>query len=172
MKTVAKIFAIAVICSVAAFAQHGGGRPAGAGGGPPMGAPGGNMGGSMGHGSETPHDMGAPNNPRGGSADMGKQSPDQILSRNTRLSSNLEKDLPTGMTAQQACAGFGNLGQCVAAVHVSNNLNIPFADLKTKMTAGDSLGKAIHALKPDANAKSEAKKANKQAKDDLKESGS
>ena len=40
------------------------------------------------------------------------------------------------------------------------------------MASGDSLGKAIQSLKPDADAKSEAKKAEKQAKDDLKESGS
>lgn len=50
--------------------------------------------------------------------------------------------------------------------------NIPFADLKAKMTGGDSLGQAIQALKSDANAKAEAKKEQKQADDDLKETGS
>ncbi len=171
MKT--KIFAIALLCSAVAFAQHGaggGGRPSGVGGGPPMGMPAGSAAGSMGHGTATGHDMG----PAAGTThgDMGKQSPDQILSRNTQLSSNLEKDLPKGMTAQQACSGFSNLGQCVAAVHVSHNLDIPFADLKAKMSSGDSLGKAIHALKPDADAKAESKKAEKQAKADMRESGS
>lgn len=98
---------------------------------------------------------------------MGKKTPDQILSNNTKLSSNLDKLLPNGMTAQQACAGFKNLGQCVAAIHVSHNLDIPFADLKTKMTGGDSLGKAIETLKPQVNSKAESKKANKQANADL-----
>ena len=40
------------------------------------------------------------------------------------------------------------------------------------MIAGDRLGKAIHALKPDVNAKDEEKKANRQAKDTLREMGS
>ena len=176
MNTVGKLLAIAVVCSVAAFAQHGGGRPSGAGGGPPMGmpggapsSPGGGMGGSMGHAPGSGHDMGAPDTHGG---NMGKMTPDQALSNNPHLSSNLEKVLPNGMTAQQACSGFRNLGQCVAAAHVANNLNIPFADLKAKMTSGDSLGKAIQTLKPDANAKAEAKKGQKQANDDMKESGS
>jgi hypothetical protein len=173
MKSLAKVLTILMVCSVAAFAQHGAGRPSGAGGGPPMGtpgaAPGGSMGEPMGHGNATGHDMG-PNAGSMHTSDMGKQSPDQVLSRNTRLSSNLEKDLPSGLTAQQACSGFHNLGQCVAAIHVSHNLDIPFSDLKTKMTSGDSLGKAIHVLKPDADAKSEAKRAQKQADDDLKSS--
>lgn len=56
----------------------------------------------------------------------------------------------------------------MAAVHVSHNLGIPFTDLKEKMLGGDSLGKAIRALKPDADAKAEAKKANREAKGDLK----
>ena len=172
MKTLATILAIGLVCSMTAFAQRpGGGRPAGAGspGGPPTGMPAG--GGAMGHGNATGHDMG-PNAGGMSRGDIGKQSPDQVLSHNTHLSSNLEKDLPKGMTAQQACSGFGNLGQCVAAVHVSHNLDIPFDQLKARMASGDSLGKAIHSLKPDADAKSEAKKAEKQAKDDLKESGS
>jgi hypothetical protein len=68
------------------------------------------------------------------------------------------------------------LGQCVAAAHVAKNLDIPggFAALKAKMTGTGSmsLGKAIEQLSPNANAKSEAKKANKQADDDMKESSS
>jgi hypothetical protein len=107
-------------------------------------------------------------------SDMGKQSPDQILSRNTKLSSNLDKLLPNGETAQQACSGFKNLGQCVAAIHVSHNLGISFDELKAKMTGANSvnLGKAIQDLSPSVNAKAEAKKANKQAKQDFKDSTS
>ncbi len=103
---------------------------------------------------------------------MAKSSPDTILAKNTKLSSNLDKLLPAGTTAQQACSGFKNLGSCVSAIHVSHNLNIPFADLKSKITGGDSLGKAIEALQPSANAKAETKKANKQAKADMSQSNS
>jgi hypothetical protein len=42
--------------------------------------------------------------------------------------------LPGDLTVQDARTGFKNWGQFVAAVHVSNNLGIPFADLKAKMT--------------------------------------
>ena len=102
----------------------------------------------------------------------GKQSPDDILSKNTKLSGNLDKLLPNGMTAQQACSGFKNLGQCVAAIHVAHNLDIPFSDLKSKVTGGEDLGKAIQSLKPDANAKAETKKAKKQANADLNQANS
>jgi hypothetical protein len=68
------------------------------------------------------------------------------------------------------------MGQCVAAAHVAKNLNIPggFDALKAKMTGTGSmsLGKAIESLAPEANAKAESKRANKQASDDLKETSS
>ena len=99
----------------------------------------------------------------------GKQSPTEILSRNTQLSSRLGSLLPSGTNLTTAASGFKNLGQFIAAVHVSHNLNIPFSDLKAKMMGGDSLGKAIHELDPNANAKNEAKKAQKQANRDLNE---
>ncbi len=170
--------AVAVLAlSSFAFAQHGGGRPAGAG----MGAGSAGMGASMGSGTGSGMGRGAGmSGDRGNAGQPGTmgsgmnsgKTPSEILTQNTKLSSNLEKLLPAGTTAQQACAGFKNLGQCVAAIHVSNNLGIPFADLKTKMTGSgsESLGKAIGDLKPTANAKSEAKKAQKQAKQDLKSS--
>ena len=93
------------------------------------------------------------------------------LAHNAQLSSKMQGLLPSGTNLQQASAGFKNMGQFVSAVHVSHNLNIPFDQLKTKMT-GDhsvSLGKAIHELKPDVDAKAEAKKAEHQADQDLKE---
>lgn len=159
--------AIAVLAlSTFALAQHGGGgRPAG------VGAP---MGGGAGNGSSRMgSEMGATHGPNGqpmGTNTTQGRTPTEILSQNTKLSSNLEKLLPQGMTAQQACAGFKNLGQCVAAIHVSQNLGIPFNDLKTKMTgtSSEALGKAIGDLKPAANPKAESKKAEKQAKGDLK----
>lgn len=76
--------------------------------------------------------------------------------------------LPPGTDIATASTGFKNLGQFVAAVHVSNNLNIPFESLKGKMTgkSAESLGQAIHDLKPDVNSTNEAKKAEQQAKVD------
>ena len=59
-----------------------------------------------------------------------------------------------------AASGFRNLGQFVAAVNVSNNLGIPFAQLKTRMVDdGMSLGQSIQALKPTANSTVEASRA-------------
>jgi hypothetical protein len=107
---------------------------------------------------------------------------DQQLSRNTQLSGKIQK--LTGMPAQQACDGFKNLGQCVAAAHVSKNLGMNFACMKSDMTGqapqsgsncptdtgkkSMSLGKAIQTLDPNANSKTEAKKGTQQANQDLK----
>jgi hypothetical protein len=54
--------------------------------------------------------------------------------KNPKLEARLLALLPAGTTVQDASQGFKNWGQFVAAVHVSNNLGIPFADLKTAMT--------------------------------------
>jgi hypothetical protein len=109
-----------------------------------------------------------------GASPSEKQSPEQLLNKNTKLASHLQKLLPTGTTPQQACSGFKNLGQCVAAIHVSHNLGITFSDLQARMTGSkpESLGKAIQDLKPQANARAEKKKAEKQAKSDLDGSNS
>ncbi len=123
-----------------------------------------------------------------GSMDSGKKAPDQLLSQNTKLSDNLSKLLPTGVTAQQACNGFKNLGQCVAAIHVSQNVGLDFNALKCDMTGTAatptatcptntsskklSLGQAIDTLKPGTDSKSESEEAMKQAHQDIKGSGS
>jgi hypothetical protein len=98
------------------------------------------------------------------------RSTSELLTNNTKLASQVH-DL-TGTDAQQACSGFKNLGECVSAAHASKNLGIEFNALKAKMTGADAqdLGDAIHDLKPDTEASSEAHKANKQAHDDLKAS--
>jgi hypothetical protein len=65
------------------------------------------------------------------------------LQKNTQLASKLQTRLG-GLDPQLAAVGFRNLGQFVAAVNVSNNLGIPFAELKTRMVdQGMSLGQAI-----------------------------
>jgi hypothetical protein len=93
----------------------------------------------------------------------------QRIEKNEKLAARLKLLLPGDMTLDRAAEGFKNQGQFIAALHVSQNLNIPFADLKTAMTgpSHESLGKAIHDLKPTADAPSEAHKADVEAQADL-----
>lgn len=95
----------------------------------------------------------------------GGKTPGELLKQNTKLSENLSKLLPTGTDLQSAASGFKNLGEFVAAVHVSHNLGIPFGDLKANMMSGDSLGQAIRTLRPEADFQAEARKAQAQARE-------
>jgi len=153
--------ALTFACSSPVFAQRS--HP---GGGPPAG-----------HGPSTASGSGMGEANKGGAmshTDMSHSSPSDVLSHNTAIAGKINS--LTGQDAQTACNGFKNLGQCVAAAHVAKNLDIPggFDALKAKMTGASSmsLGKAIQQLSPNANAKSETKKANQQAADDLKETSS
>jgi hypothetical protein len=108
-----------------------------------------------------------------------------------KLASSLQVQgvLATNVTVTDACAPFVALDGCLAALHASHNLGIDFNCLRANVTgvltsadmsgckvaAGDkaqSLNKAIHELKPDANTKQATKDAEQQAKDDLKGIGS
>lgn len=90
------------------------------------------------------------------------------LPRNAQLVARLRGMLPAGTDMNVASSGFRNQGQFVAAVRVSNNLGLPFDDLKTRMVDRNmSLGQAIHDLRPSANATSEAQRATRQAESDL-----
>lgn len=86
-----------------------------------------------------------------------------------RLESKVKALLPAGMTLATASSGFKNQGQFIAALHVSRNLNIPFSDLKSVMTAphATSLGQAIQTLRPERAAVTEATRAEREAADDL-----
>src|SRR5260370_4929734 len=95
--------------------------PSGTPGANPSGAGGMGAGAAPSHGDASSH-SGSANSGNAGSTDAGKKTPDQLLSNNTKLSGNLAKLLPKDVTPQQACDGFRNLGQCVAAIHVSHNL--------------------------------------------------
>lgn len=75
---------------------------------------------------------------------------------NTALASRLEAMLPEGMTLESAAAGFKNDGQFISSLVVSKNLGIPFAEVKNRVTAGQSLGAAIQALKPGISAEAAA----------------
>jgi hypothetical protein len=120
----------------------------------------------------------------------------QKISSNRGLQPKVSALLPTGMTLNQASLGFKNQGQFLAALHVSRNLGIPFADLKTAMTgvrpattgttggttAGTtggtttgtttspttlSLGQAIHKLRPSADTVTATTTAEHQASAEL-----
>jgi len=167
--------ALLALASPATLAQRGGGYGGGHGGGmsgygsmPSGTQPGGHVGSTPSMGSSRL--PGAPTGAErsmGGDRTGGGRTPGELLQQNTRLSENLGKVLPAGTDLQTAASGFKNLGEFVAAVHVSNNLGVPFADLKARMMTGDSLGDAIRALRPDADAQIEARKARAQAEDDV-----
>jgi hypothetical protein len=86
------------------------------------------------------------------------------------------------MTLDKASLGFKNQGQFIAAVHVSQNLGIPFTELKSHMvtvtpgapgelptaTQTGSLGRAIQASKASANITTEVERAETQAAADLR----
>lgn len=152
--TLILVTALSLASSGPALAQrsHGGGPPPGRG-------PGMNNAGASG----SAHDSGG--------TSMSHSAPSNVLSHNGTIAKKIHN--LTNEDAATACKDFKTLGQCVAAAHVAKNLNIPggFDALNTKMTGPPSmsLGKAIHALMPDADAKAEAKKGQKQADEDMKE---
>lgn len=166
---------LALCSNAAVYAQHGHG--AGAGLGPSAegpagldrsGAPGRSAAGDVSNGGS-----------RSGSSSMASKNPGGVLDHNAQLASKLEGLLglsgPNALsTLKTDASGFKNFGQFMAAVHVSHNLGIPFAELQAKMTGSNavSLGKAIQELKPEANAKDKARKATKQADQDVKDATS
>jgi hypothetical protein len=92
------------------------------------------------------------------------------ISSHPQLAAKVAALLPAGLTLNQASMGFKNQGQFLAALHASKDLNIPFAQLKAEMTGKDhdSLGVAIHELKPAVNATTAAKTADQEADADVK----
>jgi hypothetical protein len=126
-----------------------------------------------------------------------KRTPAQTASQQLAGNSDMEKKLTTELQAvlpartslKNACEQFKGLDDCVASLHVSHNLKIKFNCLKWDVNgvkpAGDvksceapardrgmSLNNAIRVLKPDADAKNEAKSAEKRAKEDIKDASS
>lgn len=154
----------------------------------PGGAPGGASGS---HGPAMSNGAAAHANTGGAAKGGTASSPTNVLNKNSKLDSTLTSNLqskgllPAGTDLKDACSGFKNLGQCVAAIHVSHNLNIPFACMQANMTgiapaagttcpAGTgssklSLGKSIRALSPNADAKAESKTGESEANADLKQ---
>jgi len=173
--------AVAMIAASTDVLSQGRGGGAGGGMGGAMGHGGGSQAGGMPSGLQrgiesVPVERQGSAQDRGRSASVERQAPEQAqgktpqdqLQQNTHLSDNVAKLLPAGTDLKAAATGFGNLGEFVAAAHVSNNLGIPFADLKTRLLAGDSLGAAIQALKPGADAQLEANRARARADEQLR----
>jgi len=117
------------------------------------------------HESVTPHVNSGAHPPKGPSLTVGER-----IDRNPQLVARLTPLLPTGVTLDKAAEGFKNQGQFIAALHASHDLNIPFAQLKAEMTGKDhdSLGQAIHELKPTVDATAAAHKADGEADADVK----
>lgn len=156
MKTrfVLSVVATLALLALPVYAQHGGGHA------------GSSMGNSHSSASSSHGNSGKTN------TSSGPKSVSEQLSDNTKLASKLQSLLPKGTDLTLVSQGFKNLGQFVAAVHVSHNLGIPFDQLRAKMIGPpkESLGQSIRALKPTANSKEETKKGEKQAKQDLDDS--
>ena len=156
---------LALLTGPSLLAQRGGGGGGGAGRG--VGAAGDRGGIDRGADRGAGERTGAKGNPDSNQGAV--KTPGELLTHNTRLASKLQPLLPAGTDLEQASQGFKNLGGFVAAAHVSHNLGIPFDQLKARMIGppSESLGKAIQALKPEANHKEEAKRGEKEAKDDI-----
>ncbi len=106
-----------------------------------------------------------------------------------KLTLQLQALLPPKKTLRDACSGFTSLEDCIAALHASRNLKLKFNCLKWDMTAvrpgGDvkscvapprdkalPLSKAIHVMNSDADAKAQAKTAERRAREDIKDASS
>jgi hypothetical protein len=94
------------------------------------------------------------------------------LTNDTALSTRIQPLLPAGSTVAAASAGFRNQGEFIAALHVSRNLNIPFDQLKAKLTGNnaESMGQAIHDLRPELSrsaVKRDVHTADRQADQDV-----
>jgi hypothetical protein len=106
-----------------------------------------------------------------------------------KLTTQLQAVLPPRTSLKDACAQFKGLDECVASLQVSHNLGIKFNCLKWEVTgmkpAGDiksceapsrekgmSLSRAIRELRPGTDARTEAKNAERRAREDIKDASS
>ena len=75
--------------------------------------------------------------------------------------------VPSGMSPQEACAEFRSIEECATALHLAQNINIPFNDLKSRLKNGERVSAIIHDAKPQADPKAEITRAQDQARADL-----
>ena len=84
----------------------------------------------------------------------------QALYRNIVLADTLRVRLPQGTDMLAAAGGFRRLELFVATVHASNNLVIPFFELKRRIVNdGMTLGQAIQDMRPKSRYWFEARRA-------------
>ncbi len=159
-----------------AFAQHA------HGGGAAMGA--GAMGSDIGHSSMGSSNSSSTHGKPNTTGSSQKPTVNDLLSKNPAIGDKITALTGDTAGAADACTGFKNLGQCVAAAHVAKNLDggnfyclrqamtgTPAPSGTTCKTTGTmSLGKAIQTLYPQANSSAESKKGQSQANQDLKSS--
>ncbi len=82
------------------------------------------------------------------------------LQRNVVLADGLRGRLPRGTDLNAAAAGFRRLELFVATVHASNNVDIPFSELKRRIVNdGMTLGQAIQDIRPKSQYWAEARRA-------------
>ena len=119
-----------------------------------------------------------------------KPSNDQVdgpSDRDRKLDANLKSAgvLPQNGSLSDACSPFTSMHDCLATLHASKNTGIEFNCLRADVTGvqtnadvssckGTSdkrmdLHKAIHTQNPGLDAKAQAKNAERQAQDDLKD---
>lgn len=116
---------------------------------------------------------------------------DANSNENMKLTAKLQMQglLPANANVKDACSTIKELGDCVAALHAGHNLGVDFDCLKSKLSGVQTtlndpacasttdgkpvdLTKAIHSLKPKADAKAEAKRAETESREDLRAAGS
>jgi len=86
------------------------------------------------------------------------------LQRNEILSDAVRVRLPEGTNLNVAAGGFRRLELFVATVNASNNLGIPFFELKRRIVNdGMTLGQAIQDIRPTSRYWSEARRAEEDA---------
>src|SRR5215469_6987176 len=159
------------------LAQHGG-----------AGAMGGGARNSMSHASTNASDHGSAST---NAPPTSTQKITDVLSKNPVIGQKIVDLTGDSHGAADACQGFKNIGQCIAAAHVSKNISgLNFYCMRLAMTGtalppnsnincklpstfkpGVSLGKAIQTFDPQADTKAETKKATTESHQDLKNSG-
>ena len=86
------------------------------------------------------------------------------LQRNLVLADSLRGRLPSGTDVYMAAGGFRRLELFVATVHASNNIEIPFFELKRRIVNdGMTLGQAIQDIRPKSRYWQEARRAEDEA---------
>ena len=93
----------------------------------------------------------------------------QALYGNNVLADTLRVRLPQGTDMLAAAGGFRRLELFVATVHASNNLDIPFFELKRRIVNdGMTLGQAIQDIRPKSRYWFEARRAEDDAAESIR----